>query len=381
MKLDEAKVRQLITKMNGHSFSQIPPEPPILKCFDLAMDEKTLDFLLFLPNRPLTRDEIEVGYNEFCNDGKWQEMWDGIREMSFFVPLPGGTHYNIATIFPGWIELTVSGPLTQQRRDILNTFMEFWNSMIPMNTPEIRAMYDGKTLAEFDSTPARMTSYISHGKKNIALNQPLTSEHQVRTASEVYDLIAKHRDHLAVMNCFCRQYKQMNDGGECEHGMPLESCMTVGAVADQVVETGIARRVSYEEACELMEQFEAHGCVHTAFHYGHNAEAEQIAICNCCTDCCQLYHAWQEGSLSKIHVKSFYSPKTIDADACTGCNVCGEYCPTLATYYDADKGELVFNYETCVGCGQCVNQCSFNVREMVEDERNVYVKSRERELL
>ena len=89
-----------------------------------------------------------------------------------------------------------------------------------------------------------------------------------------------------------------------------------------------------------------------------------------------MYNSWREGSLSKIYTRSFFSPKMLDESKCVGCNICGKYCPTEATYYDAKAKKLVFHYEKCVGCGQCVNQCKFDVREMVKDERDVFVKTK-----
>ena len=44
------------------------------------------------------------------------------------------------------------------------------------------------------------------------------------------------------------------------------------------------------------------------------------------------------------------------------------------------RQKLVFDYEKCMGCGQCVNQCKFDVRKMVRDERNVFVRSKEERL-
>ena len=32
----------------------------------------------------------------------------------------------------------------------------------------------------------------------------------------------------------------------------------------------------------------------------------------------------------------------------------------------------------CIGCGQCVYQCKFDVREMVEDTRDVFVKTKKK---
>ena len=70
----------------------------------------------------------------------------------------------------------------------------------------------------------------------------------------------------------------------------------------------------------------------------------------------------------------------IDESRCVGCNKCGKKCPTQATYYDKENKKLVFNYDICIGCGQCVNQCKFDVREMVLDERSVFVPTKEERL-
>ena len=44
--LPEKKVLQLIDMMNSMSSANIPAKKPILEMFDLAMDEKTLDYLI-----------------------------------------------------------------------------------------------------------------------------------------------------------------------------------------------------------------------------------------------------------------------------------------------------------------------------------------------
>ena len=45
---------------------------------------------------------------------------------------------------------------------------------------------------------------------------------------------------------------------------------------------------------------------------------------------------------------------------------------------ESQVNETVITFTTtkCIGCGQCVNQCKFDVREMVKDERDVFVKTK-----
>ena len=91
-----------------------------------------------------------------------------------------------------------------------------------------------------------------------------------------------------------------------------------------------------------------------------------------------MYKGYQQGEFSMLYMRSSYVPELIDENRCVGCNMCAKYCPTDATYYDKEKKKLVFDYEKCIGCGQCVSQCHFDVRKMVADQRDVFVKSKKK---
>lgn len=378
--LPKEKIKALLKLMNSTTQGKLPDHEIVLQCFELAMDEKMMDYLLAVGTELHTVEELETLYNSMYDDGKWSETWDEIMLMSFLLPTQDSSQYILASVFPGWIELSVSGPLNEKRRAILNKFIEYWDTLYDMNEPRMRRVNDRASIMSMNRHGAQMTSYAAHGKREIALNQPLTSEQQVFTGDEIFWLLERHKDEIAVMNCFCRQHKQMNGGEECAIHLPVESCITLGAISRQVVASGVARHLPYEEAVALMEDFERKGCVHTAFHYGNCVDNEVLAICNCCNDCCEMYSAYQKGSLSKILVKASYSPEMIDESRCVGCNKCGKVCPTTATWYDKEAGKLMFEYDKCVGCGQCVNQCKFDVRKMVWDERNVFVKTKEERL-
>ena len=48
--------------------------------------------------------------------------------------------------------------------------------------------------------------------------------------------------------------------------------MSLGAISTQIVENGGARRISYEEAVEMLDEFEKKGCIHTTFHHANDAK-------------------------------------------------------------------------------------------------------------
>lgn len=383
MSLSEKKVKKLVGMMNSLTEVKIPPMKPIIECFEIGMNEKMLDFLLAVGTEEHTLDELkniyikEFGQKDF--DENWDDVWKEIYEMSFLVPgEKDSTKFLLATIFPGWIELSVSGPLNEKRKRIINKFMDFWTLLKKINIAPIRLLTNIQGEKDKQTKVPHMSTYLSPGTRTIDINEPLNAEQQIRTAGDIYELLAKHKDEIAIMNCICRTYKQINGQGDCEHGMPIEGCMNIGPLSKQLVDNGISRKISFEEAVSLLEEFEKKGAIHTTFHYGSDADKEAINICNCCNDCCLLYGGYNQGYISKVFIRSFYSPKMIDESRCVGCNLCGQYCATGATYYDREKKKLVFDYDSCVGCGQCVTQCKFDVREMVPDKRSVFAKTKKK---
>ena len=378
MRLPENKVKELIALMNSVSNGGIPPQPPILELFDLAMDEQTVDFLLAAGSEPRTVGELEAVYASIGGEN-WPALWEKVMTMSFMHPLNNTRRdlYQITPIFPGWVEFFTAGPRTPEREAVLNKFLEFWNSLKMLNKSPVREMLDGAVAKDIAAgvPPKTIVRGVVEPSRSIALEQPLQSVQEVLTAGDVYDLLSKHPDEIAIANCFCRQYKKINTDADCGQGIPLESCMAIGVIAKHLVENGTARYISYEEAVQKMAYFEDHGCIHTTFHNHNDANDEAIAICNCCADCCLLYSGYRKANISKLYVRALYAPEMIDESRCVGCDKCSKACPTRATWYDRENGKLVFDYDKCIGCGQCVHQCRFDVRRMAADRRDVFLKT------
>ena len=100
-KLPEEKVVKLIELMNSTTLGQVPPEPEILDCFDLAMSEKTLDYLLAVGTGVHTKEQLKEIYQETFDDDGWEETWQEVFEMSFLMRRPDNETYILASIFPG----------------------------------------------------------------------------------------------------------------------------------------------------------------------------------------------------------------------------------------------------------------------------------------
>lgn len=380
MSLPTEKVTKLIDMMNSMTQSVIPAQQPIIEMFELAMDEKMLDYLLKVGTTEYTMEQLEEVYVSMYGEG-WEEFKKELLLMSFVHPVSNERKdiYELSPIFPGWIEFYTSGETNEKRAAIIEKFMEFWAVLKKMNKFPYRQLSDYKAVkAKKQGQAPKTTVYPSTGSREIKLDQPLDSKQVVLSKGDVYKLLEKNKDHIGIGNCFCRTHKKLSTGGSCDLGVPQEACFALGEIAEQILAQGTGRRLTYEEACDLLEEFEKKGAIHTAFHYKNDANYDEIVICNCCKDCCLLYSGYLEGGLSKVYTRASYKPEMVDESKCVGCNLCGKYCPTEATYYDKNKKKLVFNYKNCIGCGQCVAQCKFDVRKMVPDQRDVFVKTRKK---
>lgn len=389
MSLDKKKVKRLIGMMNDMTEVKIPPMGPIIKCFEIGMDEDILNYLLRVGTTPHTVRSLESLYDtmratgELSDKYSWQELWDELMVMSFLVPHEmDRSEYELASIFPGWIELCTSGERTEKRIAIMESFMDFWKLLKTLNIGPIRKKFDKEGIEVRDAGESRMGALTSitpaRKSKRINVNQQLTSEQTVLLKGTAFEILERNKDQICVMNCICRNHKEISTGKPRTDEFPLKSCMPVGAIADQLVKSGVAEKVDYETAVSMIEDFERKGCIHTTFHYAGKADHDALCICNCDKDSCLLYAGYQEGYISKVQVKAYNKPQIIDPYACVGCNQCGKHCPTDAIRYDKDLDKLVFQYEQCVGCGQCVTQCAFGVQHMVPDERAVYAMTKKK---
>jgi len=53
-----------------------------------------------------------------------------------------------------------------------------------------------------------------------------------------------------------------------------------------------------------------------------------------------------------------------DLEKCTRCLLCVLFCPDGAIRWNAEKGDIEFDYDFCKGCGICANECPTKAIEM-----------------
>lgn len=155
----------------------------------------------------------------------------------------------------------------------------------------------------------------------------------------------RHEGHWSVSPCPCRLSQWITEpGNHCSH--ILETCIHTGDQSRWAVKHGMARELTFEELVDLLERCNKDGLVHTL--------NIQNCICNCCNDCCAIFHGQNRGH--KVFVPSPFVPE-VDAESCNACNKCVDHCPVHAISADEYEESVAVDYETCIGCGICVTAC------------------------
>lgn len=170
------------------------------------------------------------------------------------------------------------------------------------------------------------------------------------------DIILKNPDHIAVWDCSCRATKE----NPCK---PIDVCLIVGEpFASFVLEhkTNNARKISQEEAVEIIKAEDDRGHIHTAWFK--DAMGDRFyAICNCCKCCCAAMSAFRVGV--PIIAPSGYVSEI--GEDCNGCGQCIDFCQFEALTLKDERAEV--SYDKCMGCGVCETKCPIDAISLKRD--------------
>ncbi|HKI49532.1 MAG TPA: 4Fe-4S binding protein [Desulfobacteria bacterium] len=209
---------------------------------------------------------------------------------------------------------------------------------------KLAALYEDYFQEVFHKNLAETEPHLIH--RPIPINRSI----DVSYPMAVYDnsrQIVRNQKLIAVAKCICRVQKGAIDEG-CQ--MPLETCFMFGSQAQYYMDRGTGRRVTLDEALEILDQCEEAGLVTMPFNTMTPAN-----ICNCCSDCCVVLGTLKKHPRPVEMIKPGFHA-SVDQDRCEGCETCVERCPMDAIAVDAvDKAEI--DLDRCIGCGLCINGC------------------------
>jgi len=172
----------------------------------------------------------------------------------------------------------------------------------------------------------------------------------MRVGQRILDLneleeILRSATAISQAECGCRKKV-----GNCID--PMDGCLGINDLADEMIEKKTAERITVEEALEAMKRTHDAGLVHMAYTFEGKDKIEYV--CSCCSCCCHsLSAAVRFGYEDHVFSSEYVADQ--DEDRCESCGVCVDRCQFKArTLID---GHLEFGQDKCFGCGLCVGTC------------------------
>lgn len=226
-----------------------------------------------------------------------------------------------------------NGPIEgkRERRYLLPLFVpgsaEFTNMIKEQldEHPELAMFFERMTFLPLEKvTPMVPPGGAGIGMHVIPVEQAIDAKNTSLDIEHISYWMKKYEGHLSVGICSCRYGRsKLNEGcgDSCE-----EWCIGVGDMADYCVETNKGRKITYEEAIQILKNAEANGYVHQITNI--DGENKIFAICNCNVNICNALRTSQLFNTPNMS-RSAYTAH-IDIDKCVACGKCVEYCPSGA---------------------------------------------------
>lgn len=226
-----------------------------------------------------------------------------------------------------------NGPIEgkRERRYLLPLFVpgsaEFTNMIKEQldEHPELAMFFERMTFLPLEKvTPMVPQGGAGIGMHVIPVEQAIDAKNTSLDIEHISYWLKKYEGHLSVGICSCRYGRsKLNEGcgDSCE-----EWCIGVGDMADYCVETNKGRKITYEEAIQILKNAEVNGYVHQITNI--DGENKIFAICNCNVNICNALRTSQLFNTPNMS-RSAYTAH-IDIDKCVACGKCVEYCPSGA---------------------------------------------------
>ncbi len=158
----------------------------------------------------------------------------------------------------------------------------------------------------------------------IPVEEAIKKEPKKAKFEEVSYWIEKNAPSIAVAPCECRRLRRMV--GEGTNDLEGEWCIELGKYAESCIRVGKARRITKEEAYEILRKAEENGYVHQLSNI--DGPDHSVFICNCSWDTCMaLKTSWYTGTPNMS--RSNYVAE-VSREDCVACGGCMEVCPQNA---------------------------------------------------
>jgi len=267
-------------------------------------------------------------------------------------------------IFEGKTETGEKGYTFQQMGfSFPQTF--FWKGE---DTPHARNM--AGLVAKYFNRKVTTKAYSSKTKpyRYIPVSGTIKTDIQAVLPHHTMESVIEKVTDFAVCHCSCRMIARLR-GSPCNHS--TEICIKFDEVARYVIDKGLGRKITREEAQRLIQQAEEEGLV----HFVDNARGGIKHNCNCCGCACWNVGAIKRRKIPRDAIMEVYFTRSTDEEECVGCGKCAEICPVAAVEMKHDVP--VVDPDWCIGCGVCATGCPANAVQMVlreDKESNIHAE-------
>jgi ferredoxin/predicted transcriptional regulator len=319
----------------------MPVTGTVIELMQIIMDEKEAAFIPVL-TKPMNLQEIKEKTN--LSDAELEKMLDGLMRHGVITGIPskstGIAVYRLLPPIPGLFEFTLmKGEKTEKQKKLARLFDKLFREISDL----VQSAYE--PVVDFLKNVPPITRVVP-------IEQAVIQKHDnVLPYDDVKAIINKF-DTIAVSTCYCRHEKDLLDK-PCHVTREMENCFSFGQTAEFIIKYHFGKKVSREEALNIMEKAREDGLVHKAFHVKQDVANDEYAICNCCKCCCGTFQIYYLGGSPMQSYSSCLA--NVEASECTGCGVCEEACPMEAIKLVDDVAQV--EKMTCIGCGVCSYQC------------------------
>lgn len=182
----------------------------------------------------------------------------------------------------------------------------------------------------------------------ITVDKTINAGNTIHTYDQVATFIDKY-DTIGVGTCFCRHEARLLD--KDTHDMPMEVCMLFGQSAEYLIERLGGRKLTKQEAREVLDLTEEAGLVHMT----RNTTEDIAFMCNCDRWHCEVITGILKQSKPALFFSSGYLPR-FDPDLCQACETCIGRCPADALVM-GETDVPVVDLDRCFGCAVCATGC------------------------
>lgn len=358
------KALKILFKAGGFQFPFSETVHEILK---ITIKDENLDFVLAFKDQ-ISQTTEQLKASSGLSEEEILTKADALGKTGVIINQPNRHGVMVYQIFPFHRQFEYIFMNDLEKTEENYKLAELFDEINKEHRDVIQSQYDGfktalKRMPPQDRTVPILENLETGDQINVVVNEEIkVPEEKILPTQKIRELIEKYDD-IAVGQCYCRQHQEFL-GNPCKQFEHSPSCMTLGKSARHTSNHGFSKKISKEEALDILKKCEDAGLVHKAYHRRGDTSQDEVAVCNCCQCCCLT----ARDCLIFPVVNATNYLASIDEDLCVGCGTCVDLCYNKAIELNDDNIAERME-EFCAGCGVCAYHCPENAISLIEGER------------